>query len=183
MHTGKAPSSWIVRFLKGAPTGSRALDIACGSGRHISAARAAGLQVVGVDRDISSASLTFAGDSAVALMEKDLENGSPWPFQPAAFGAVIVANYLWRPLFPKIIETVGSQGVLIYETFAIGNERFGKPSNPDFLLRPGEILEAVSGSLIPIAYEHVQLSGPDRIVQRLCAVQTDHEWLRSPPQF
>lgn len=174
------PSPWIERFLPIVAQGGRALDVACGSGRHILAASHSGLVVTGIDRDISAAR-PLAGRPGVELIEMDLESGSPWPFEPAAFDAVIVANYLWRPLLPHIVAAVNHSGVLLYETFADGNERFGRPSNPDFLLQPGELLQAVSDKLTPIRYEHVHLSGPDRIVQRICALGPDHEGLSLPP--
>jgi hypothetical protein len=93
------------------------------------------------------------------------------------FDVVIVTNYLWRPLMPAIVGAVADDGLLIYETFARGNERFGRPSNPDFLLRPGELLEAVRPRLTPIAYEHVRLEAPMRIVERICAVGPGHRWI------
>lgn len=92
---------------------------------------------------------------------------------------MIVTNYLWRPLLPAIVAAVAADGLLIYETFAAGNEQLGRPSNPDFLLRPGELLEAVRGHLVPVAYEHVRLDDPARIVQRICAAGRRHEWINS----
>ncbi len=182
------PSAWVTRFLNAMPPvkpydgkpGGEALDVACGSGRHIAPCRALGMHVVAIDRDISRAS-QFADDPWVTLREEDLEDGGKFPVPPATYDVVIVTNYLWRPILPDIVASVASNGILIYETFAIGNERFGKPSNPNFLLRPGELLEAVHGQLVPIAYEHVCLRNPDRIVQRICACSPDHEWLSTPP--
>lgn len=173
------PSPWIERFLPLVAPGGRVLDVACGSGRHVLAAARHGLSVTGIDRDISRAR-SVSGLPGVELIESDLEDGSPWPFGPASFEAVIVANYLWRPLLPDIVATLNSPGVLIYETFAIGNERYGRPSNPDFLLRPGELIDAVYGKLVPVCYEHARLQEPDRIVQRICALGPDHEGLSMP---
>lgn len=116
----------------------------------------------------------------VELIEADLEGGSPWPLLGRVFDAVIVTNYLHRPLLPDIVAAVAPRGILIYETFAAGQGRFGKPSNPDFLLRPGELLDAVRDKLIPFAYEQVMLDGP-RIVQRIAAVGPGHPWLKTPP--
>ena len=116
----------------------------------------------------------------VELIEADLEGGSPWPLLGRVFDAVIVTNYLHRPLLPDIVAAVAPRGILIYETFAAGQGRFGKPSNPDFLLRPGELLDAVRDKLIPFAYEQVMLDGP-RIVQRIAAVGPGHPWLKAPP--
>ena len=95
---------------------------------------------------------------------------------------MIVTKYLWRPILPDIVGCVARDGLLIYETFAVGNERYGRPSNPDFLLRPGELIDAVRGRLVPIAFEHVTLSNPQRIVQRIAAVGPNHPWLRDPPK-
>ncbi len=183
-HAGQEASPWIDKFLPPATgcAGQRALDVACGSGRHLQLARQRGYRVTGIDRDTGRArGRGFDADTGIELIEADLEDGRPFPAEAGTYAAVIVANYLWRPILPDIIGCVARDGVLLYETFGIGNERFGKPSNPDFLLRPGELIEATAGRLVPIAYRHVRLSGPDRIVQRLCAVGADHEWLRSPP--
>ena len=180
------PSPWVMRFLGAVRTHGRVLDVACGSGRHALAAARRGFAVTAIDRDISKARTqlqSVAVEPGIELIEADLETGAPWPFPPASFDAVIVANYLWRPILPDIVATIAASGVLIYETFAVGNEHFGKPSNPDFLLRPGELLQAVEEKLIPIAYEHVRLVNPDRIVQRICALGPDHEGLRMPPKL
>ncbi|HEX6828848.1 MAG TPA: SAM-dependent methyltransferase, partial [Burkholderiales bacterium] len=106
----------------------------------------------------------------VVTRQADLEGG-PWPYSGAAFQGIVVCNYLWRPLLPRIVEAVAAGGVLIYETFAAGNERHGRPTNPEFLLRPGELLEAVRGRLTVIAFEQGFVSRPKpAVVQRLCAV-------------
>lgn len=178
----KPPSSWIERYLSLVRPAGRVLDVACGSGRHVAAASRRGFSVTGIDRDISRALVNIQGPG-VELLETDLEAGNPWPFEPESFDAVIVANYLWRPLIPDLVATLTRSGVLIYETFAIGNERFGKPSNPNFLLRPGELIDAVSSKLVPLAYEHARLRNPDRIVQRICALGPDHKGLSAPPNL
>ena len=140
------------------------LDVACGSGRHVRWFAQRGCRVTGVDRDAAALEpLREFGEMVVA----DIENG-PWPFAGRRFDAVVVTNYLWRPLLPAIVDSVGT--VLIYETFAQGNERYGRPSNPDFLLRPGELLEAAAGLRI-VAYEEGELDAPQRVVQRLSAVR------------
>ncbi|MEQ8824165.1 MAG: class I SAM-dependent methyltransferase [Filomicrobium sp.] len=179
------PSPWVKRFLSHVEPGSSVLDVACGSGRHLQLAVNHGLHATGVDQDISRASQHFAGTANVTLIEADLETGHPLDgVMPAGrFDTVIVTNYLWRPILPDIIAAVAPEGLLIYETFAIGNEQYGKPSNPDFLFRPGELLEAVTPQLTPFAFEHAQLEKPDRIVQRICAAGPDHKWLRTPPVF
>jgi len=179
MHDLGPPSPWIERFLPAIRPGGTVLDVACGSGRHLAAAAQRGLLATGIDRDISNANQL--GDlTGVGLREIDLETGAPWQFAAHSFDAVIVANYLWRPILADLVATVAPNGVLIYETFAVGNECFGKPSNPDFLLQPGELLDAVSGKLVPIAYEHLRLENPDRVIQRICALGRDHEGLSQP---
>ncbi len=171
------PSPWVARFVAEIATGGPVLDVACGGGRHVRLLLAAGLSVLGVDRDISAVS-AIGPTPRLELIEADLETGAPPPFAGRRFAGVVVTNYLWRPLLPAIVAAVADDGVLIYETFAIGNERHGRPSNPDFLLQPGELLEAVRGRLIPIAFEHVRLDSPTRVVQRLCAVGRGHPWAK-----
>ena len=178
--TSNAPSPWIARYLASSRPGQTALDVATGSGRHVHHARSLGYRVTAIDRDLSKLS-NLAGDPDVSLIQADLEDGSPWPLPGATFNAVIVTNYLHRPLFPALIAAVAPDGLLLYETFAIGNERLGKPSNPNFLLRPGELLEAVRGHLTPVAFQHTTLNNPARIVQRIVAVGPAHPWLDNPP--
>jgi SAM-dependent methyltransferase len=140
------------------------LDVACGRGRHLRWLAARGFVLTGVDRDTQALDgLRALGRMVVA----DIENG-PWPFAAESFDAVVVTNYLWRPLLPTLVASVADGGALIYETFALGNEAYGKPSNPDFLLRPGELLEACRG-LHVVAYEEGLLDGPPRRVQRIAA--------------
>ncbi|CFX07374.1 conserved protein of unknown function [Candidatus Filomicrobium marinum] len=184
----KDASEWVRRFLPGVRPGGRVLDVACGSGRHLSLALGAGYVVTGIDRDTSRARDTLTGEAGrwpanVDLVELDLEDGSPFPVPAGTCDGVIVTNYLWRPLLPGIVAAVSHTGLLIYETFATGNGRFGKPSNPAFLLQPGELIDVVAGRLTPIAYEHVHLRDPDRYVQRIAAVGLKHDWLRDPPAF
>ena len=174
------PSPWVVRFIRAAPPGGGVLDVACGSGRHLRLALEHGLAATGIDRDISAVA-DLEGRPDVTLIAADLEDGRPFPLAGSRFGAVIVTNYLWRPILPDIVDCVASDGILIYETFAVGQERLGKPRNPAFLLRPGELLAAVAPRLTPIAYEHVRLADPPRIVQRIAAVGPDHFWLIDPP--
>jgi SAM-dependent methyltransferase len=163
-----APSAWIARFLPLLPPGAPVLDVAAGGGRHTAFARAAGHPVTAVDRDTAGLA-RFAGDEGVSVLEADLE-GAPWPLAGRTFGAVVVTNYLHRPLFPHLLAAIAPGGWLLYETFAAGNERFGKPSNPDFLLRPGELREAVRGTLTVIAYEHGEVSAPrPAMIQRIAA--------------
>jgi SAM-dependent methyltransferase len=144
--------------------GGTVLDVACGGGRHLRWLAAQGFAVTGVDRDAAAvAPLCTLGRIVVA----DIENG-PWPLAGETFDGVIVTNYLWRPLLGTIVHSVADGGVLVYETFAVGNEAFGKPSNPQFLLRPGELLQACA-ALHTVAYEDGLLDGPKRRVQRIAA--------------
>jgi len=175
-----APSLWIERYLVGVKQGGKVLDVACGSGRHIRLAAALGHHVTGVDRDTTAARAAFGGDTRVELVTADLERGEPWPFPPATFDGVIVTNYLWRPILPDIVGAVADAGVLIYQTFRAGNERHGRPSRSDFLLQPAELIQAVSGKLVTVAYEDVTLPDPLRCVQRICAVGPRHPWIDEP---
>jgi SAM-dependent methyltransferase len=159
-----APSPWIVRWADAiAPNGS-VLDLACGSGRHVRYLAARGLRVTAVDRNREALDRCAA---AVERIEADLE-GAPWPLAGRRFDAVVVTNYLWRALLPHITASVAPNGLLLYETFARGNERFGKPSNPEFLLAAGELLTHVNG-LHVLAFEDGMADAPPRRIQRLAA--------------
>ena len=163
-----AASPWVVKHASRIRKNARVLDLACGSGRHALHLASLGLQVIAVDRDVS---LLRAQQlpADLPLLEAELEN-APWPFGEKEFDAIIVTNYLHRPLFSKMIATLKTDGILIYETFAMGNEKFGKPSNPAFLLQPGELLDVVRGKMRVIAYEddYVELPKP-AMIQRICA--------------
>ena len=167
-HELTAPSEWVCRFVNLIPAGGTVLDLACGSGRHARLLSDLGHSVEAVDRDESHLQ-GLRGVAGVSVRLADLEGG-PWPYASRQFAGIIVCNYLHRPLFPCLLEALEQEGVLIYETFALGNERFGKPNNPDFLLKPGELLDVVRGQLRVIAYEDVFVSQPKlAMVQRICA--------------
>jgi SAM-dependent methyltransferase len=169
-HGLEAPSQWVVRWSERVLAGGRVLDLACGAGRHARYFAARGCAVDAVDRD-SVALASLAKVPGVTIRCADLEGG-PWPYGGQAFSAIVVTNYLHRPLLPHLVAGVAPQGVLIYETFALGNERYGRPSNPDFLLKPGELLEAVRGRLRVIAYEDVYVAEPKpALIQRICAMR------------
>jgi SAM-dependent methyltransferase len=176
----QAASEWVAHFVIGVRAGGRILDVACGAGRHARLALARGYRVVGLDRNLIGVAdlLSHPNTEWIAT---DLESGAPFPLRGRTFDGVIVTNYLWRPILPDIVACVGSEGLLLYETFALGQERCGRPSNPEFLLRPGELIEAVQGRLTPIVYEHATLSAPPRVVARIAAVGRDHDWLSRPP--
>ena len=166
-HASTEPSPWVQRWSHLVAQDASVLDVACGSGRHLRWFAQRGCRVTGLDRD--AAALEASRGSGAELIHADIENG-PWPLAQRRFDAVVVTNYLWRALMPQIVESVDSGGVLIYETFALGNERYGKPSNPDFLLRPGELLTLVQ-SLRVIAFEDGFASPPARCVQRIVAAR------------
>ena len=167
------PSAWIVRFASLVPPGGPVLDVAAGGGRHVRFFLGRGHPVTAVDRDLSGLA-DLRGDAGLGIVEADLEDGSPFPLKGREFAAVVVTNYLHRPILPDIVAAVAPGGVLIYETYARGQERFGRPRNPDFLLRPGELLDAVRGSLRVAAYEDLVVDGDGpRAVQRIAAVRAD----------
>lgn len=175
-HHGFAePSGWVRRFAARMPQGGSVLDVACGAGRHSRFFLARGCRVTAVDRDVSKVG-DLEGKPGFELIEADLEDGSPWPFAGRRFDAVVVTNYLHRPLLPTLVDSVAPGGVLIYETFAEGNERLGRPTNPDHLLKPGELLEAVRGELEVVAYEMIEIREPiAAVVQRICAVRRERD--------
>ena len=161
------PSDWVVRWaplVKAGPV----LDVAAGGGRHARFFASRGLKVVAVDREAQSI-------PGVEFVKADLEDGSPWPFAGRVFGAIVVTNYLHRPLTPLLAGAIAPGGVLIYETFMAGNENYGKPSNPAFLLRPGELLQAFA-TLTVVAFE--QGTTASAAVQRLCAIRGEASGVR-----
>lgn len=159
----ESPSEWVVRWAPWVKRGP-VLDVASGSGRHARVFIERNLPVVAVDREARII-------PGARFVQADLENGNAWPFADQRFGAIVVTNYLHRPLFGAIEDSLDEGGVLIYETFMIGNERFGRPSNPDFLLRPGELREAFA-SLRLLAFEEGEVARPKpAMTQRICAVK------------
>lgn len=164
------PSAWVRRFAPLIAPGGAVLDLACGHGRHARYLAGRGHAVEAVDRDAEGlAHLAAVPD--VTTRQADLEGG-PWPYAGCRFAGIVVANYLHRPLFPRLIDALEEGGVLIYETFMIGNERFGRPSNPEFLLSPGELLEAFGRQLVVIAFEQGEVARPKpAVVQRICAAR------------
>ncbi len=180
MNEPKPASEWVIRFLSGIPFNAPVLDVACGKGRHLRLARAAGHAGVGIDIDLSGVA-DLAKQPEIELIAANLEDGSPFLLSERRFAGVIVTSYLWRPLLPALVRCVADDGLLIYETFADGNEKYGSPGNPDHLLKPGELLAAVRSHLTPIAFEHVTLGRPKRVVQRIAAAGPKHRWLTDPP--
>ena len=168
-HDSLEPSAWVTRWAALVTRGP-VLDLASGSGRHSRLFAQRNLPVVAVDRE----SQPIPG---VRCVKADLEDGSPWPFAGQRFGAIVVTNYLHRPLFPLIAAALDEGGALIYETFMLGNERYGRPSNPNFLLRPGELLAAF-GTLTVVAFE--QGDSGKAVVQRICVIRGDASRVRIP---
>lgn len=167
-HGLDQPSEWVARWARTIMPGGEVLDLACGSGRHSRFLVSLGFRVCAVDRD-PEALAALGGIAGIAIRQCDLENG-PWLLAGLLFDGVIVTNYLHRPLFPRILDALSPTGLLVYETFAAGNERFGKPANPAFLLRPGELLDVARGRLHVIAYEDLEVTTPKPArIQRICA--------------
>lgn len=165
-HARGTPSSWIVQWAGLIPNGSAVLDVAAGGGRHSRFFADRGHPVTAVDRDTNM----LASHPGIEVLQADLEDGSSWPLGDRTFGAVIVTNYLHRPLMPDLLGALAPGGVLLYETFMAGNERFGRPSNPDYLLKDGELLDLVRGRLSVTAYEARLISDPKMaMVQRIAA--------------
>ncbi len=160
------PSPWIVQWAGLIAAGAAVLDIAAGGGRHTRFFADRGHKVTAIDRDVSA----LAAQPNVEIVQADLEDGSPWPLPGRSFGAVIVTNYLHRPLFPALLDALAPGGVLLYETFMEGNERFGRPSQPEFLLKDGELLELARGRFSIVAYEARLVSEPKMaMIQRIAA--------------
>ncbi|AJP57115.1 SAM-dependent methyltransferase [Pandoraea vervacti] len=171
-HSAGAPSPWLVRWAHLIAPGARVLDLACGQGRHTRWLIERGAYVTAIDRD-TAALATMSTLPNVTTLAADLE-GAPWPLPArSTFDAVVVTNYLHRPLFAHIAASVAPGGVLIYETFAQGNEKYGKPSNPAFLLAPGELLDIAREAGLRVAgFEDVTMPAPRAAcVQRLCATR------------
>lgn len=175
-HVISQPSAWVTRFTHLIPSGE-VLDLASGAGRHSRWLAVQGHPVLAVDRNADA--LALAAGEGIKTQQVNLETGNPeqdWPFAAERFAGVVVVNYLHRPLWKKMIASLALDGILLYETFALGNEQFGKPSNPDFLLRHGELLEiAGQHGLQVIAYENGYTDNPKpAMVQRICAIKSRH---------
>jgi SAM-dependent methyltransferase len=175
-HDCAVPSSWIARFAPLVGDGALVLDVAAGRGRHARFFASRGARVVAVDRD-AEALANLEGVAGVQTRLADLE-GAPWPFGATSFDAIVVVHYLHRPLFGPLQDALKDDGVLLYDTFAAGNERFGRPANPAFLLAPGELLERVADRLTIVAFEQGLLDDDAgrRVVQRIAAVGRARPW-------
>jgi SAM-dependent methyltransferase len=170
--TGGAPSDWLLRWAHLLPAGASALDLACGPGRHVRWLAARGLTVCAIDRD-AAALAGLQGLPGVQVQLADLEAGD-WPLTGRTFDLVLVTHYLWRARLPLVLDAVAPGGLLVYETFARGQETVGRPSRPEFLLRPGELLDLARPALRVLGYEDgwllpAQGAAPARRVQRIVA--------------
>ncbi len=179
-------SAWVPRWSHLVRPGGSVLDVACGEGRHLAWFARLGCPVVGVDRSADALAAVDLPRSCCETVQADIEQG-PWPFDGRAFDAVVVTNYLWRPLLPTLAGCLAPGAVLIYETFARGQETIGRPARPEFLLEPGELLRAFAG-LRPIAFEDGFEPGrsdsePGRFVQRLVAVRPADAQAPAPPRY
>ena len=172
-HAGiSAPSPWIERFSPMIREGGTVLDLACGSGRHSSHLLARGHSVVALDLNVAAIKPLAErfGERKIEIIEADLEDGKDFPLKGRLFDGVVVTNYLYRPIMGHILASVKRGGLLLYETFAQGNERFGKPSNPDYLLLPGELLSYTAEEFRVLAYEDLVVDVPKpAAVQRIAA--------------
>jgi SAM-dependent methyltransferase len=165
------PSPWVRRFLPLLRPSARVLDLAAGGGRHTALLREAGHHVVAVDRDAGPLRAGWANDPWCDIKELDLEDGGPWRLG-GGYDGIVVTNYLHRPLLPALAPALALGGVLVYATFMTGQERFGRPTNPDFLLRPGELIAAVIDRLAIVAFEQGQVAAPrPAMIQRIAAVK------------
>jgi SAM-dependent methyltransferase len=177
LHGQEPTSGWVARWSHLLPAGCHVLDVACGHGRHMRHFAALGHLVTGVDRNPDAIAVVSPLGEAICA---DIENG-PWPLHGRTFGGVVVTNYLWRPLWPHLLDSLAPNGVLIYETFSKGNETVGKPSRPDFLLDTAELL-TVCQDLRVVAYEEGFLAQPERFVQRVVAVR-ESETSQTPRRY
>jgi SAM-dependent methyltransferase len=163
------PSAWMCRFVPLIKLNGRVLDLACGAGRNARRLAAQGFMVEAVDRD-ATALQSIHGLANITTRVADLEN-APWPYGVQQFDAIVVCRYLHRPLLPLLASSLAPQGVLIYETFMQGQEAYGRPQNPDFLLRPNELLEVFVPALTPAAFEQgLPQQQPTAVMQRICAI-------------
>jgi SAM-dependent methyltransferase len=179
-HSQTLPSQWIERYAQLVPPTARVLDVAAGNGRHARYFAARGNRVVAVDRDPELLA-ALADSPGIESRALDLETGE-WPLVGETFDAIVVVNYLHRAALPQLLAALSADGALLYETFAVGNEKYGRPTNPDFLLREGELLEIVRGHLTVVAFEQGLSSNRDKpaVIERIAAVGRARAW---PPSI
>jgi SAM-dependent methyltransferase len=170
------PSHWITRFAYLVPIGARVLDVAAGGGRHARFFAARGNRVVAVDRDREALD-AYRCLPQIETRALDLESAT-WPLAGETFDAIVVVNYLHRPGLCHLLDALAPDGTLLYQTFAVGNEAYGRPKNPDFLLREGELLDIVEGRLTVVAFEQGLSSNRDSpaVIERIAAVGAARDW-------
>lgn len=172
MPSSLPPSLWVARFAPLIPTAGQTLDLACGTGRHARLLAAMGHQVEAVDIDRQALD-QLKGLPNIVTRQADLEGG-PWPYYGDTFDGIVVSRFLWRPLLPALFNALGEGGVLIYETFMVGQELFGPPTDPAHLLRPGELLSLTHPRFTVVAFEQGETDaseegdGQTRVMQRIC---------------
>ena len=165
------PSEWVKKHIKIIPKRGTVLDLACGAGRHTRLLIETGRRVFALDCNISKLKDLSENDS-VTIIKHDLETTNAWPFAPQTFDGIIVTNYLYRPLYPCIIDALAVGGVLIYQTFAVGNEKYGRPQNPDYLLKEDELLKVFGNQLNLVDYSHGYIKNPSpAVVQSICCIK------------
>ena len=165
------PSEWVKNHIKIIPNSGTVLDLACGTGRHTRLLLETGRRVFALDCNISQLEDLRENDS-VTIIKHDLETANSWPFSPQTFDGIVVTNYLYRPLYPRIIDALAVNGVLIYQTFAVGNEKYGRPRNPDFLLKEDELLETFGTQLEVVNYSHGYIQKPSPAeMQSICCIK------------
>jgi len=166
-----SPPPWVTRFGRLAPDGGTVLDLACGGGRNGRWFLARGMQVTFLDRDTEGLS-DLSEVPAAKIVRADLETGGPFPLAGRRFDCVVVTNYLWRGILGDILACVTPGGLLIYETFGVGNAAYGRPRNPDFLLAPGELADEVRADFDILGYEHGRRTRPSpAVIQRIAAIK------------
>ena len=165
-HNNSKPSDWVVTHSVSIPRGN-VLDLACGNGRHGRFLLELGYRVTFLDRDTAGVD-DLCGRSEATIKNYDLEDGSPWPFSGELFEGIVVVNYLFRPLLQELVTSIKPGGVLIYQTFAAGNEKYGRPRNPDFLLNRDELLEVFASQLETVAFTQGFEAAPNRVIQSYC---------------
>ena len=164
------PAGFVQKHSTLIPKSGRVLDLACGNGRHTRYLLQQGFSVLALDKDVSGLA-DLAGEPNLEIIEADLEGGGDIPLKGQTFSGIVVVNYLYRPLFSDLVAALAEGGVLIYQTFMVGNEEFGRPHNPDFLLQENELLDVFGGELNVLDFEQGFVERPSpAVVQKICVV-------------